>query len=338
MPFDEYMGLCLYDPREGFFSAGPLRSGKTGDFVTSPEISWTFGVPIGEWAEKSAPSPHAALIEVGSGTGSLLAQIADIWTMDRDLVFSVERSAVARRHLAEHFDGVIVVEALDEIPEGIDAVVVANEVLDNMPAALARRVEGDWVEIAVDVEGDALVLVDVPARVEVLIWCDDVFTDAPEGAVVSVQLGVSDWIGKLFERFGKVSLCLIDYGAAADELLKREPGSVVRTYRKHQSGIDWLQRPGQVDVTVDVNVDGVTNAITRAGHKAVVTSQQDFCLDYGLGEVMDDAREGEQIAASSGEVMAQLKNRSDRLDMEALIDPNGLGAFNVILINAATQG
>ncbi len=43
-------------------------------------------------------------------------------------------------------------------------------------------------------------------------------------------------------------------------------------------------------------------------------------------------------AASSGEVMAQLKNRSERLDMEALIDENGLGAFNVILVNAVTQG
>ena len=335
MPFDEYMESCLYDPRGGFFSAGPLRSGKKGDFVTSPEISWAFGVPIGEWAEKSAPSPHAALIEVGPGTGSLLAQIADIWTMDRDLVFAVERSASARRHVAEHFDRVIVTETMNEIPAGIDAVIVANEVLDNIPAALARRVEDSWVEIAVDVEGDALVLVDVPARVEVHIWCDDIFTDAREGAVVSVQLGISNWIATLFERFAKVSLCLIDYGGTAEELAARDPGSVVRTYRKHQSGIDWLQRPGEFDITVDVNIDGVVNAIVRSGHEARVMSQRAFCLDYGLGEVIDDAKEGEQIAASAGQVMSQLENRSDRLDMEALIDPSGLGAFQVILVESA---
>ncbi len=134
MSFDEYMEWCLYDPSEGFFSSCPVRSGRKGDFVTSPEISWAFGVPVGEWAEKSAPSPQAALIEFGPGTGSLLAQIADIWTMDRDLVFAIERSSGARRHLAQHFEGVIVAERIDEIPAGIDAVIIVNEVLDNMPA------------------------------------------------------------------------------------------------------------------------------------------------------------------------------------------------------------
>jgi SAM-dependent MidA family methyltransferase len=142
----------------------------------------------------------------------------------------------------------------------------------------------------------------------------------------------------LFERFADVSLCLIDYGGTAEELAARAPESVVRTYRKHQSGIDWLQRPGEVDVTVDVNIDGVVNAIVRSGQEARVMSQRAFCLDHGLGEVIDDAKEGEQIAASAGRVMSQLENRSNRLDMEALIDPNGLGAFQVILVDGATQG
>jgi SAM-dependent MidA family methyltransferase len=84
-----------------------------------------------------------------------------------------------------------------------------------------------------------------------------------------------------------------------------------------------------------VNIDGVVNAIVRSGHEARVMSQRAFCLDYGLGEVIDDAKEGEQIAASAGQVMSQLENRSDRLDMEALIDPSGLGAFQVILVESA---
>ena len=34
MPFDEYMDWCLYDLEEGFFSAGPVRSGKKGERLT----------------------------------------------------------------------------------------------------------------------------------------------------------------------------------------------------------------------------------------------------------------------------------------------------------------
>ena len=250
MPFDDYMEWCLYDPSDGFFSSGPVRSGKKGDFVTSPEISWAFGVPIGGWAEKSASSPHAALVEVGTGSAALLAQIEEIWTMDRDLVFAVERSASSRRLVAERFDGVIVVEAIDEIPVGIDTVIVANEVLDNMPAGLARRVDESWVEVAVGVEGDELALVDVTARVEVQIWCEETFPDVAEGAVVSVQTAASTWIDGVFDRFSKVSLCLIDYGGTAQEtagsrgrMQSFEPIGSIRP------GLIGLQHPGEMDIT-----------------------------------------------------------------------------------------
>lgn len=336
MPFDVYMEWCLYDSDEGFFSAGPMRSAKHGDFVTSPEISWAFGVPVGEWAERNAPSSHASLIEVGAGSGTLLRQVVDMWTMDRDPIYAVERSAEARRNLAERFDGVVVMETIDEIPREIDVVIVANEVLDNMPAALARRVADGWVEIAVGIDSGALRLVDVPARVEVQIWCDDVFGDAHDGAVVSVQLAVSEWIDTVFDRFGNVSMCLIDYGGTAGELVSRDPVSVVRTYRKHQSGADWLQHPGETDITVDVNVDGVVAAITRAGGTARVMMQRDFCLKFGLEELIADAADLERIAAKAGDVMGQLTNRSERLDFEALIDPEGLGGFQVLLAESRT--
>jgi len=332
MPFDEYMEWCLYDPDEGFFSAGPVRSGKKGDFVTSPEISWAFGVPVGEWANRNAPSDHTSLIEVGAGSGALLQQIVDLWTMDRYSVYAVERSAEARRHLADEFDGVNAVESIDEIPRGIDVVIIANEVLDNMPAALARRVDDGWVEIAVGIAGEAFALVDLPARGEVITWCDDTFGDLSVGSAVSVQLWVSKWIGDVLDHFGNVTMCLIDYGGTSEELVRRDAASVVRTYRKHQSGIDWLQHPGETDITVDVNVDGVLNAIGRSGHDARLMTQRDFCLEYGLGELITDAAELEHVAARAGDVMAQLTNRSERLDFEALIDPSDLGGFRVILV------
>ena len=84
---------------------------------------------------------------------------------------------------------------------------------------------------------------------------------------------------------------------------------------------------------MDVNVDAILGALARAGQEARVMSQRDFCLEYGLGVLIDDTREREQIAASTGQVMVQLAERSQRLDMEALIDPNGLGAFKVILVD-----
>ena len=245
MPFDEYMEWCLYDPDEGFFSAGPVRSGKKGDFATSPEVSWAFGYCVGVWVDGNAPSDGAALVEVGAGSGALLAEIADIWTADRGPVYIVERSTAARLYLTEMFVGAVAVASTSDLPEGIDAAIVANEVLDNMPAALVRRTEDGWAEIAVGVEGDELVLVEVAARADVIVWCEDAFGEVPPGTTVSAQLAVADWIAGVLNHFGKVTMCLIDYGGTSEELLAADPASLVRTYRRHESGIDWLQHPGR---------------------------------------------------------------------------------------------
>ena len=37
--FDAFMEAALYDPECGYFTSGPLRSVKAGDFLTSPEVS-----------------------------------------------------------------------------------------------------------------------------------------------------------------------------------------------------------------------------------------------------------------------------------------------------------
>ncbi|MDK1017537.1 MAG: SAM-dependent methyltransferase [Actinomycetota bacterium] len=347
MPFDEYMAACLYDPDDGFFSAGPLRSGKTGDFVTSPEISPWFGRLIGRWAKRFSPlveqgemaramrgseGATRVLIEVGAGSGALLVPlIAEAGGVFGE-VYAVEMSSAARSRIADQNPTANVVASLDEIPEGVDAVLVANEVLDNMPAALARRSDDGWMEIGVGVDGGDLRLTEMPAREEVIEWCDEVFGDVPVGTVVTVQLAVAEWISSVFERFGRVSLCLIDYGAPAEELAGRGVESVVRTYRGHQTGFDWLQHPGDTDITVDVNLDGVTMAIARAGGTVRVINQNDFLVEQGANELIERARRDERETAGAGEIMDQLKARSERIDLEALIDPTGFGAFTVSLV------
>ncbi len=72
MPFDEYMEICLYDRHDGFFATGPIRSGKKGDFVTSPEITWAFGHCVGEWIDSNVPRSRAALVKIGFGSGRCL--------------------------------------------------------------------------------------------------------------------------------------------------------------------------------------------------------------------------------------------------------------------------
>ena len=76
MPVLEYMRRCLWDPEHGYYATrNPL--GRTGDFVTAPEISQVFGELIGLWSAvvwrdlMGAPAPFT-LAEFGPGRGTLM--------------------------------------------------------------------------------------------------------------------------------------------------------------------------------------------------------------------------------------------------------------------------
>ena len=336
LPFDRYMDLCLYDPEEGFFGSGRGAPGKDADFLTSPETSAHFGMLVGLWA---LDTPHPAgtpLIEVGAGSGALLAELTDMWLGDGPL-FAVERSAAARSNLASRFPAIGVLDSLDDIPATDGAVIIANEVLDNMPAALAVMAGSGWIEFGVDRGGDGLTLVEMPARPEIVEWCTSVYPEASPGQTVTAQVVATRWIEETLGSFPRVSMCLIDYAEPSAVLADRPMHQLVRAYRKHRPSDEWLSKPGETDLTVDVNVDGVAMAVAAAGGTVNVLSQRSFLLDQGAEEDLADLSHAEVTAASEGRIMDQLIARSKRVDLEAVLDPSGLGGFSVFLIEKGTR-
>jgi hypothetical protein len=80
LPFEEFLRVALYDPGEGYFATGPLRSVKEGDFLTSPEVSPLFGETIAHFVAAEAGRIGANpvdVLEVGAGSGSLLRPLLD---------------------------------------------------------------------------------------------------------------------------------------------------------------------------------------------------------------------------------------------------------------------
>ncbi|TIT52801.1 MAG: class I SAM-dependent methyltransferase, partial [Mesorhizobium sp.] len=48
MPVNQYMALCLFDPRDGYYTTRE-PFGAAGDFITAPEISQMFGELVAVW-------------------------------------------------------------------------------------------------------------------------------------------------------------------------------------------------------------------------------------------------------------------------------------------------
>jgi SAM-dependent MidA family methyltransferase len=110
----------------------------------------------------------------------------------------------------------------------------------------------------------------------------------------------------------------------------------VRTYRSHQTGHDWLEAPGTTDITVDVNMTAIEAVVVRSGAQVEMLKQRDFLTGLGAAVRIGEAREREQHHAANGDVMSQLVARSERVGIEALIDEEGLGGFQVMLIESGT--
>jgi SAM-dependent MidA family methyltransferase len=333
LPFDHFMALALYDPDGGYFAASTtLRSSQQGDFLTSPEVSPFFGATLARFvaaeAERLGP---LALVEAGAGSGSLLRALLDELPEVPLATYAVEVAAAATERLRSSVPEAAVVGNLAEVPRVGAAVVVANELIDNLPAAVAVRRGSDWAEQVVDMNAATLVTREVPARLEVSGWADTFAGSVEEGDLVEVQIAAGEWITAALGLFDGGSIVVVDYGETVEGLRHRRAGGTMRTYRSHHLGPDPLLAPGETDITMDVNFTALAAAAESAGATVTLERQDGFLTRWGLRDVLTDVRNRELAAARTGETMERLALRSQVTGAEALLHPRGLGDFRVLV-------
>ncbi len=328
------MELALYHPDGGFFASKQLRSQKAGDFLTSPEVSALFGETLAAYVEEERDriGEPFEVVEVAAGSGSLLRPLLD--TIDVT-ARAVEASPAARDALATVIPES---EVLDELPESIRGVVIANELIDNLPMAIAQRVDGRWRERWVGLDGQQLIFVDAKPRPEVVEWLEAFSGDVADGGWVEVQLEAGRWLMDVSTRLEAGSILIIDYGDTAENLLPRRRDGTLRTYRAHHLGPHPLDQPGATDITADVNFTALIDTAEAAGAKVELRRQDDFLAELGLRERLSQLRQAELEAARSGEDMERLRLRSLKTEAETLMHPRGLGDFRVLVCSVDVVG
>ena len=153
IPVSEYVDACLYDPDGGFYMrpGGGRAGGRAGHFLTAPEVGPLFGAVLARaldswWAELGEPE-RFTVVDWGAGPGTLarsvLAAEPACMAAGALRLVLVDVSPAQR---ALHPDHPIVTSAArvsDALPQGVPAgVVVANELLDNLPFDVVRCTAG----------------------------------------------------------------------------------------------------------------------------------------------------------------------------------------------------
>ena len=71
LSFEDYMRLVLYEPGLGYYSAGSAKLGRSGDFITAPELSDLFGWALARQCAQVLAQVGGNILELGAGSGSL---------------------------------------------------------------------------------------------------------------------------------------------------------------------------------------------------------------------------------------------------------------------------
>jgi SAM-dependent MidA family methyltransferase len=329
VPFERFMELALYGP-DGYFTTGPLRSEKAGDFLTSPEVSSMFGSTLAVFVEQELGriGQPFQLIEVAAGSGTLLGPLLTTAPVP---AWAVEVSPAATKALAGIIPRDRIVADLAMIPDPVRGVILANEFVDNLPMAIAQMTEDGWRERWVGLDGDQLTFYDHEVRPEVADWLHHYSGPVETGSWVEVQLEAATWLKTALERLAAGSVVLIDYGDLAENLAPRRRDGTLRTYRSHHLGPHPLDEPGATDITADVNFSALV-AVARSGGAVVeLHRQDDFLASLGLRQHLGDLRREELELARRGETDARLRTRSLVSQAETLLHRRGLGDFRVLV-------
>lgn len=296
--FDQYQERCLYDPVEGFYARGGRGSGRRSDFLTSPEVGPLFGAVLAQaidrwWVDAGRP-PVWRVVECGSGPGTLGRAVA----------------AAAPAAPLEYVE----VERWDPLPERAD-VIVANELLDNLPVRIVERTAEGWVELWVS---EQLHPTELWAPEELRSTELSLPIDVPVGTRLPVLEQAAAWV-RWAQSVAPRVICF-DYGVRTTaELVGRD---WLRTYAAHGRGSDPFVEPGTVDITVDVPID-------QLPEPTAVTRQADWLRSWGIDDLVEEGRRIWAERAHLGDLEA-IRGRSRILEAEALCDPEGLGAFWVL--------
>ena len=351
--FDQFMDDALYG-QSGFYVRGGRPAVLGGDFATAAELGSLFARCVAGyldtvWHELGQPDPFV-IVEGGAGRGTLCRDVLQNVSACRRavqyvMVERVERQRAEALERVEALGADVPVTALADLPTGpLVGVVLANELLDNLPFRLLERSETGWREVHIQhsqiatgpsrteecdgaserqqppaAAGSAAeVLLEAPP--EAAAMADALVPDAVPRARVPLQLKAAVWIRRALRLLRRGRVLVFDYGVPTTaELAARPVSEWLRTYRAHRRGHDPLGDPGSTDITCEVAFD-------QLPPDASLVTQADWLAGAGIDDMTATARSLWQRSRADPTADA-LAARTLLDEAAALTDPNGIGAF-----------
>jgi SAM-dependent MidA family methyltransferase len=308
LPFPSWMAAALYHPEHGYYARGPQRVGRGGDFYTSVSVGAVFGdLWAGQfcevWEHMARPG-RFTVVESGANDG-VFARDVLTWAQRERPDFAealryridepLPRLAEAQARTLEPFSA----QVEWNLPEAVEGVFFANELLDAVPFRRVRRTGDGWCELSAGLDGDAFTWVETELRDYAvrrrLAALEAAGFEFPAGYETEVAPAMISAVRTAAAFIARGVIAFADYGYREAEYYHpaRRTGTL-RCYREHRAHEDPFDAPGETDITAHVDF---TWAI--AGATAAV------CVPLGLCE------QGRFLTGAAEHTLRRMEGRTD---------------------------
>ena len=295
MPFREYMHWALYQPQYGYYRNGLPKFGPQGDFTTAPEISPLFGYCLANQCQQILSlGTIDTILEFGAGSGQLACDILTrldalnslpqhYWILE-----PCQELRQRQHHCLQQAHPALVdrVHWLSELPEAkVNAIVIANEVLDAMPVTKFVIDNQQLYEMSVDHSDQQLQWINTPATAALneQVAALKLQPDTPRYES-EFNPWLASWLKSLSRCLNQGTVLLIDYGFSQQEYYHscRHTGTIMCHF-EHRAHSNPLIYPGIQDITAHVNFTAVAAHGCESGFElAGYTHQAAFLSNCGL--------------------------------------------------------
>ena len=313
LSFAQFMELALYAPGLGYYSAGSVKLGASGDFVTAPEVSDLFSRCVARQCADALAETGGEILELGAGTGrmaaTILQSLAEIGVLpDRYAILEVSADLSDRQRTriqqlpAELRKRVVWLDRLPETP--MRGVILANEVLDALPFQRFVMRDGSAHELGVGLVGEELAWRESSDELAAATaMLHELSAPLPDGYTTEICLSVESWIASVGQCLDAGALLLFDYGLPrAHYYHPQRTDGTLRCYFKQRAHDNPFINIGVQDITAWVDFTRVGEAALAAGLEvAGFATQAAFLLGTGIEAMTAEAPDIATRARLAGE-------------------------------------
>lgn len=296
LSFARFMELALHAPGLGYYSAGAAKFGGAGDFVTAPGLGRLFGRTLARQAAQVIEAGIPDVLELGAGTGQLardlLNELAALKHSPRRYLILETSADLRERQRAllarEAPDAFARIEWIDRLPAQLEALVIANEVLDAMPTHVVEAGDREIGERGVVFANERFEWKTGAASGAVLAAARTL--GLPPGYVTEINLAARAFVAVLGDALRTGVALFIDYGFPGREYYhaQRSAGTLMCHYR-HRSHDDPLSLVGLQDITAHVDFSALADAAATAGLAVLgYSNQAQFLINCGITDVLGE--------------------------------------------------